>query len=193
MSKLKISRVRAFKDIELVNELSPRYVGLVFYEDKHRITANIASKLVFGLRPEIDTIGMFKNHEISEITSLLMAGLVDMVELCGNESEQFVESLKLRVETKVIKHFELKTQSQALAVNESKADIVSLSIEDVKNNRELADLITKPIVLRCDGSSEDIKSCCEGLSIFAIDSETLFDDLGELSRTEVIKLMNEIN
>lgn len=193
MSKLKISGVRNFKDIGLVNELSPEYVGLVFYEDNHRITANIASKLVFGLRPEIDTIGMFKNHEISEITSLLVAGLVDMVELCGDENEQFVEKLKLRVEAKIIKHFELKTQAQALAVNDSKADIASLCIEDVKRRRELADLITKPIILRCDGNIGDIKSCCEGLNIFAVDSDAVFDDKGELSRQDVSKLMNEIN
>lgn len=169
MVKLKISSVKSAEDIGVVNELGVDYAGLVFYEDAGRVTGNIASHLVFDLRPEIDTVGMFKNHEAGEITVLLSAGIIDMVELCGNESEQYIENLKLRAETKVIKHFSVTKQSDVLVVNATKADIVSIKASELEKLGDVKKLITKPVIVRMDLTCEETAEILRGISAYAVD------------------------
>lgn len=189
MVKIKISSVKSAEDIGVVNELGADYAGLVFYEDGSRVTGNIASHLVFDLRPEIDTIGMFKNHEAGEITSLLSAGIIDMVELCGNESEQFVENLKLRAEIKVIKHFFASKQSDVLLINATKADIVSMKASELAAMGGARKLIAKPVIVRMDMSVQETAELAREIAAYAVD---ITGENGKTDKQTAIKLQRLI-
>lgn len=189
MVKIKISSVKNAEDIGVVNELGVDYAGLVFYEDAGRVTGNIASHLVFDLRPEIDTVGMFRNHEAGEITVLLSAGIIDMVELCGNESEQYIENLKLRAEIKVIKHFSVKEQSDILALNTTKADFVSVKASELEMLGDAKGLITKPVIVRVDSDLEKAAEIIKSMSVYAVD---IMGVNGKTDRLSAIKLQRLI-
>lgn len=190
MVKLKISSVKTKEDIYSVNEIQPHYAGLVFYDSINRVTGNIASHLVFDLRPEIDTVGMFRDHEAGEITGLLSAGIIDVVELCGNESEQFISNLKLRAEAKVIKHFTLSQQSDVLAINATTADFVSLKESDLNSLAQAKKLITKPIIIRMDKTPESVAILAKELCAYAVD---IADDKGKLNKQAACELLKLIN
>ncbi len=193
MPKIKISGIKRYEDVMLVNEICPSYVGLTFFEDRYRITANIASHLVFDLRPEIDTIGMFKNQTAGEIISLLSAGIIDVVELCGDESEAFIESLKLRAEAKIIKRFALKTPSDLLKINESHADYVSISLTDYLANTDMTKSIVKPLFLRGRGDVQEFAMVAKSADIYVADSSHLLDVSGFISQTQAENFCDAIN
>lgn len=192
MLKIKISGIKRYEDVTLVNGICPDYVGFVFYEGEHRITANIASHLVFDLRPEIDTIGMFKNQSASEITSLLSAGIIDMVELCGDESEEFIENLKLRAEAKIIKRFSLKTPADLLRINESRCDYISLTVTDYMENSDISKNVTKPVFLRGRGEAVSFADSVKKAEVFAVDSAHMLDSGGFISPASALKMCARI-
>ncbi len=172
MTKVKISGIRTADDIACANEVQPEFVGLVFSDGRYRLTGNIASKLIFGLRPEIKTVGMFKNQEISEITSLLSAGVADWVELCGDESEDFIRALKLRAEVKVIKRCALSVdfEKDILKINESLADYISVSARDLARAPEMRGLLKKPFFVTGSFTTESVGELIKSFSPFAVDA-----------------------
>lgn len=169
MSKIRISGIRNADDIACANEVQPAYVGFSFFDGLYRVTANIASKLVYSLRPEIKTVGMFKNHELTEITFLLSAGIIDMVELCGDEDDDYINALKLRAETKVIKRFSILCVGDAVAVNSSAADFASLPIRDLLRYPGITDSIAKPFFVTGDIKTEAVREIVKDFSPYAID------------------------
>lgn len=170
MVKIRISGIRNADDIVCANEVQPAYIGFSFFDGLYRVTGNIASKLVYSLRPEIKTVGMFSDQDISEITPLLSAGIVDIVELCADESNEYIEALKLRTETKVIKRFSLKCIGDAVKINESPADYASLSLRDIARFPNISESIEKLFFVREDDiTAQSVREIVRNFSPYAID------------------------
>lgn len=169
MVKIRISGIRNADDIACANEVQPAYIGFSFFDGLYRVTGNIASKLVYNLRPEIQAIGMFCDQDISQITPLLSAGICETVELCGSESAEYIKALKLRAETKVIKRFSLKCIGDAVKINESPADFVSLPLRDIARFPSITQSIDKPFFVTGDITSDSVREIARNFSPYAID------------------------
>lgn len=182
MTRIRISGIRNADDIACANEVQPAYVGFSFFDGLYRVTENIASKLVYSLRPEIKTVGMFCDQEISEITSLLAAGIIDMVELCGEESDEYINALKLRAETKVIKRFSILCAGDAVKLNESAADFASISLRDLLRYPSMTESVAKPFFLTGDITAEAVREIVKDFSPYAIDAAIHPDARGNVNR-----------
>ena len=85
MFKVKICGLTRLCDIEAVNIEKPDYVGFVFADSRRKVTPELAKELRGKLNREITPVGVFVDHTIDFILSLLQNGIIDAVQLHGSE------------------------------------------------------------------------------------------------------------
>ena len=97
MSKLKICGLKRLQDIQYVNQYSPDYVGFVFAKSTRQVTPGQAAELKRALKPEIRSVGVFVNEEIDRIITLLEEGIIDFIQLHGDEDIAYVKRLQEKI------------------------------------------------------------------------------------------------
>ncbi len=104
--KIKICGIRRLIDIEYVNELKPDYIGFVFAESKRRITLNEAKILKENLNKDILAVGVFRNQTIDEIMNVIDAKVIDIIQLHGDETKDYIMDLQSKTNLKIIKAYQ---------------------------------------------------------------------------------------
>ena len=95
MTKIKICGLRRLQDIEIVNKYLPDYIGFIFAENKRRtVSIDLALELKNKLDKRIKAVGVFLNQDINYILNICNLGIIDMIQLHGNEDELYIEELK---------------------------------------------------------------------------------------------------
>lgn len=103
MPKIKFCGIRRKEDIEYVNKLLPEYIGFVFVKtSKRKITMTEALRLKKNLDPSIRVIGVFQNQSVNFIAKIVKNGAIDIVQLHGDEDDDFIKELKEEVDIEVI-------------------------------------------------------------------------------------------
>ncbi|MFT4144248.1 MAG: phosphoribosylanthranilate isomerase [Mobilitalea sp.] len=110
MTKIKICGLRRQEDIESVNLAEPDYVGFVFTKSKRQISAKEAGTLKARLNPNIQAVGVFVNEEISKILELVKEGIIDLVQLHGDEDAEYIKHLASCTTAQIIKAIRVKDQ-----------------------------------------------------------------------------------
>lgn len=127
MSKIKICGIKRMEDIDCVNQYLPDYIGFVFYKKSSRyITSSTAAELKKNLNPMIKAVGVFVNEDIDFISNLCRNKIIDMIQLHGNEDENYINNLKSITDKKIIKAIRVQNQSQILDAASLPADYVLL-------------------------------------------------------------------
>ena len=103
MAKIKICGLRRQKDIEIVNRYKPDYIGFVFAESKRQVNDMEALELKSELSPEIKAVGVFVNDDINHIAELVKNSVIDIVQLHGDEDEEYIKNLKSKISVPLIK------------------------------------------------------------------------------------------
>lgn len=102
MAKIKICGLRREDDINYVNILKPDYIGFILTSGfKRSIDKEQAKKLKSLLSPDIKAVGVFVNDTLDNINYFLDNGIIDIVQLHGNETPQFCNN----IDAPVIKYF----------------------------------------------------------------------------------------
>ena len=94
MAKIKICGLFGPEDMDFVNEAKPDYIGFVFANSRRRVSPETAAKLRKMLDPEIKAVGVFVDAPIEIPVSLVRGGIIDLVQLHGNEDETYIRALK---------------------------------------------------------------------------------------------------
>lgn len=106
MAKIKICGLKRAEDIEYVNEFKPDYIGFILSPGfKRSIDRKTAKMLKSLLSKDINAVGVFVNDCLENIDYFLKNGIIDTVQLHGDETPNFCES----VNAPVIKYFSPKT------------------------------------------------------------------------------------
>ncbi len=113
MTRIKICGLRTAEDIDAANQYCPDYVGFVFAPSKRQITPKIACMLKQQLNTSIQTVGVFVNEDILSIARLVSDGMIDLVQLHGDEDDKYRQRLKQHITCPVI---------QAVSVGKSLPD-----------------------------------------------------------------------
>jgi phosphoribosylanthranilate isomerase len=103
MVKLKICGLRRLEDIEVVNKYRPIYVGFVFAKSKRQVSLEEAKKLKAALHPDIKAVGVFVNETIENICLCAKAGVIDYIQLHGDEDGEYIIKLKQEIKLPIIK------------------------------------------------------------------------------------------
>ena len=124
MTKIKLCGLSRLEDIEIANELCPEYVGFVFApESKRYVTPAQAKELRGALSKEILAVGVFVNEDYKAVAELLNAGIIDVAQLHGGETDAYIQILRAKTNKPIIKTF--KHQFIELA-NDSLGDYVMI-------------------------------------------------------------------
>ena len=103
MSKIKICGLRRIEDIEAVNHALPDYIGFVFAQSRRRVDIKTAVMLKEKLDIGIKAVGVFVNEDISAISEIVQSGIIDLIQLHGDEDDLYIERLKEICDCPVIK------------------------------------------------------------------------------------------
>lgn len=109
MSKVKICGLWRPEDIQAANSARPDYIGFVFAESRRKVTPAQAARLKELLSPHILAVGVFVNAPIGEIAKIVKDGTIDLVQLHGDEDENYIRLLKQEISIPVIKAVRVKT------------------------------------------------------------------------------------
>ena len=125
MTKIKLCGLSRVEDIEVVNILLPEYIGFVFAKKSKRyISPAQASKLKKILDKKISAVGVFVNEEIATVAEI--AKFLDLIQLHGNEDENYISTLKNLTGKKIIKAFKIKTAEDLQRAKDCRADFILL-------------------------------------------------------------------
>lgn len=110
--KVKICGITAEKEIGYLNELKPDYAGFLFTKSKRQIDPVKAEKLIKKLSENIKTVGVFKDNSMEEIIKAAEISNVDIIQLHGKESIEFVKELKtyLKKDTEIWKALSISNE-----------------------------------------------------------------------------------
>lgn len=92
---IKLCGLRKLEEIKLCNELKVDFVGFIFApKSKRYISDDTAASLKAALSPAIKAVGVFVNEDIEHIVELVSSGTIDVVQLHGSESPDYVQKLR---------------------------------------------------------------------------------------------------
>lgn len=128
MVKIKICGIKRLEDIEIVNKYNPDYIGFVFADSKRKISHDLAKRLKDNLNSNILSVGVFVNSSKDEILGLFNEGIIEIAQLHGNESEEYIIDIKERTnyELKIINAIEMSQDIDLLKYDKSLADYLLL-------------------------------------------------------------------
>lgn len=112
MTKIKICGLQTIWDVDVVNRYSPDYVGFVFANSRHKVSMDRARNLKEALDSNIKAVGVFVNEPLLNIIRLCHEGIIDLVQLHGNEDEDYMLKLRMATDNKVIKAIHVQSKKQ---------------------------------------------------------------------------------
>jgi phosphoribosylanthranilate isomerase len=126
MIRIKICGLRREEDIHGVNRLDINDAGFVFAKSKRQIDEAQAEKLRHILRPDIDAVGVFVNEEPEKIIRLVRRGILQKVQLHGEEDEEYIRKLKTEIDCPVVKAVRVRDRETVLQAEKLGADYLLL-------------------------------------------------------------------
>lgn len=126
MVKVKFCGLKRPCDIAWANELHPDYAGFVFAGTKRRVSDETAAAIRRELDPSIPAVGVFVDDELPHMASLVKKGVIQLIQLHGQEEDALVQQLQTELGVPVIKAFSIANQDDIKRALESRADYILL-------------------------------------------------------------------
>ncbi len=199
MVKVKICGIRRMEDIEIVNRYKPDYIGFVFADSKRRVSHDLAYELKLNLDSDIISVGVFVDASLNEILKLFEEGVIEMAQLHGSESEEYILTLKEKTnsELKIIKAIEMSEDVDLLEYNNSYADY--LLLDSGKGSGKTFDWsliesdLNKEFFLAGGLDISNISDAIKEFDPYAIDLSSSLEVDGFKDESKIKELMEAIN
>lgn len=130
MTKVKVCGLHREVDIGYANEVRPDYIGFVFAKSKRQVTREQARQLKRLLDDDIKAVGVFVNSLVEEMADLAQEGIIDVIQLHGEEDAQVVRVLKERTQVPIIQAFGIVDEADMKRAMGSEADKILLDYRD---------------------------------------------------------------
>ena len=122
MTRIKICGLMREEDAYAVNAALPDYIGFVFARSRRQIDEKRARALKSLLNPSIQAVGVFVNEEIENVIKLCNLQVIDVIQLHGDENEDYIKRLKNNVSNKIIKAVRVKDKDDIKRTMEFSCD-----------------------------------------------------------------------
>lgn len=173
MTKIKLCGLSRPCDIEIANELKPDYIGFVFVsKSKRYVTYEKAMELKNRLSPEIQAVGVFVNEHPQNIAKLLQICTIDIVQLHGDEDDEYIKQLRMLTDKPIIKAFRIETEKDIKNAEQSTADYILLDSgagTGTVFDWELVKSIKRPYFLAGGLNFDNVAEAVKTLLPFAVD------------------------
>lgn len=110
--KIKICGIQTLSDVEIINKFQPDYIGFIFASSSRQISLEQAKILKNQLMPNIKTVGVFVNETVETMITYEAAGVIDAIQLHGDENIQDIIKLKLVSQLPIIKALRIGGQKK---------------------------------------------------------------------------------
>lgn len=199
MVKIKICGIKRLEDIEIVNRYKPEYIGFVFADSKRKVSHDLAKELRNNLDSDIIPVGVFVDSPQEEILKLFGDGIIEIAQLHGSESEQFILDLKKKTngELKIINAIEMTQEIDLLEYNDSNSDY--LLLDSGKGSGKTFDWslirkdIKKEFFLAGGLNSENVTQAIDEFNPYAIDLSSSLETDGFKDENKIKEIMEVIN
>jgi len=195
--KIKICGLSRLCDIDAVNIAKPEYIGFVFAEiSRRKITFKQAEELRKNLSPDIMPVGVFVNEPIDNIISVVKTGIIDIIQLHGNETEEYIEKIKSALDNKVIKAVSVINQGDVQKFKDTCADYLLLDNKSGGTGKNfdwsLIGESEKPFFLAGGLNLENIKSAVLQTNPFAADVSSGVETNGLKDKEKIISIISAV-
>lgn len=127
MSLVKICGLKRSCDIEFANKYKPDFIGFILSPGfKRSITSMQAQYLKNHLNKNIKVIGVFVNECIDYILNFCEENVIDIIQLHGDESTEYIAKLKEKTNNPIIKAVRVKSQSDIITAEKLPCDYLLL-------------------------------------------------------------------
>ena len=199
MVKIKICGIKRLEDIEIVNRYKPDYIGFVFADSKRKVSHDLAKELRNNLDSDIIPVGVFVDSPQEEILKLFDEGIIEIAQLHGSESEQYILDLKKKTngELKIINAIEMTQEVDLLEYNDSNSDY--LLLDSGKGSGKTFDWslirkdIKKEFFLAGGLNSKNVTQAIDEFNPYAIDLSSSLETDGFKDENKIKEIMEVIN
>ena len=199
MVKIKICGLKRLEDIEIVNRYKPDYIGFVFADSKRKVSHELSYELKQSLDSDIVSVGVFVDSSPEEIIKLFNEGIIEMAQLHGNESEDYILDLKEKTngELKIIKAIEMNESVDLEIFNSSNADY--LLLDSGKGSGKTFDWslikkdLKKDFFLAGGLDSSNVSQAIEEFGPYAVDLSSSLEVNGFKDEIKIKEIMEVIN
>lgn len=200
MSKIKICGLTRIEDIEAVNQALPDYVGFVFAKSKRHVNDNVAENLKSHLNPFIKAVGVFVNDDIEHIAHLCNLKIIDMVQLHGDENEEYINNLRKYIPNEIIKAVRVKKFNDIKMADEFLSDYLLFDAYHEKQyggngitfDWSLISKLNKPYFLAGGINSKNILEAQNLCNPYCMDVSSGVETNGLKDKEKIIKIVTKI-
>ncbi len=177
MTKIKICGIVRPVDAYAVNLCRPDYAGFVFAENRRRtVSSDHAEMLRDIISCDVKAVGVFQNNEPEYILKLCERGIIDLIQLHGDEDERYIHYLRLHTPLPIIKAVQAKDTETVLRAQELSSDYLLIDTYDEKTNGgtgksfdySVLPKLTKPFFIAGGLNSSNIKKAL-GVGAYGVD------------------------
>lgn len=196
-TKIKICGLCCPADIDYVNAALPDYGGFVFYEKSHRnVTPRQVEILREKLMPGIVPVGVFVDAKPRRIKELYDGGVIDIVQLHGEEDDRYIENLRnLLPGVGIWKAFRVRTVSALAAAKSSNADMVLLDNGCGTGqcfDWSLAADFRRPLILAGGLTPENLSEAIRRFRPFAVDISSGVETEKRKDRVKILAAVEKV-
>ena len=171
---VKFCGMRRREDIEAVNELKPDLVGFILDSTRKRyVDPDTISDLRKSLDPDIKADGVFVNEDISVVVKLLTDGIIDIAQLHGTESDDYIKEVREKTGAKIIKAFGIRSEEDIRKAETSSADLVIVDSPGGGTGStfdwELLKRIRRPYILAGGLNKDNVEEAVKVLNPYGVD------------------------
>ena len=180
MVKVKICGIKNLQDVQAVNRHKPDFAGFVFYPlSKRYVSLIVARRLKAALKRHIKTVGVFVNAPVEEIAAAAEMGIIDLVQLHGDEGKAYIAELKKICRLPIIKAVRVQDESDIKRADYYNCDYLLFDTYSQSayggtgrqfNTQLLKGVkIHKPYFIAGGLNAENVRRALKGLKPFAAD------------------------
>lgn len=198
MVRIKICGLKRLEDIAIVNKYKPNYVGFVFADSKRKVSHDLALEMKTNLSSDIISVGVFVDAEIDEIVKLFDEGVIEIAQLHGLESEDYIRNLKENTnhKLKIINAIEMSDKKNLLDYDNSISDY--LLLDSGKGSGKTFDWnlirtdLEKKFFLAGGINSSNISKAIDEFNPYAIDLSSSVETDGFKDELKIKEIMEVI-
>lgn len=200
MTKIKICGLRRPEDISFVNECLPDFIGFVLAKSRRQVDEDAAYRLKQLLSPQISSVGVFVNAPLEEVVRLYRRGVIDIAQLHGDESAQYLTDLRAQAPSlPIIRAVRVRSTEQILETERLACDYLLLDTwqKDVYGgsghsfDRSLIPPLTKPWFLAGGLTAENIREQIRLWQPYAVDVSSAVETDGCKDRAKILEFVRQ--
>ena len=196
MTKIKLCGLTRNCDIQWANELKPDYIGFVFYQKSKRcVSCDSAEKLCQQLDGSITPVGVFVNEKIENIKYLADNGIIRMVQLHGNEDNEYIRLLKSKVKCPLIQAFRIESEADIKKAEQSLANYIMLDSGGGTGqsfNHQLIKGVKREFFLAGGLDSKNVKKAITNYGPYAVDASSCLETDGVKDKYKMEQFVSSV-